>query len=168
MDEYRGAKAYLLTLATAGRAQIFTDGEIVEHCIAELRSVAEALHFDVLAYCFMPDHLHLLTAGIEADSYVVDFVKRFKQKTGFWFRRKFRGGLKASPAGLWQPSYHDHILRSDEALRNAALYILNNPIEAGLAGEVGDYPYAGSFVWPHLGPKSEVLERLARTLSAGR
>ena len=155
LSEYRGEKAYLLTLATAGRIPRFLDANIVEQCLAELRSAAQEFEFDVYAYCFMPDQLHLLVGGRSENSYLISFVKSFKQRTGFWFASG-RGGLKASPTGysatntLWQRSYHDHVLRSDESLRLAGEYVVANPVEAGLVEQPEDYPYSGSLVWPDL------------------
>jgi len=85
----------------------------------------------------MPDHLHVL---VEADSEQADFtmfVKRFKQTTGFVHRRETR-------QPLWQPGYHERVLRDDEATLTVVRYILENPIRAGLATDLGEYPFAGS------------------------
>ena len=153
--EYKGAKAYSLTLATAQRQPWFADETITEHCLGVLKDTAEAYQFEVYAFCFMPDHLHLLVGSEEHD--LIDFVKRFKQKTGWWFSNRYfgAGGLQASPtgsSGLWQRSYYDHVVRSDENLRAAAEYILANPVQAGLSDEAGKYRFAGSLVWPDIYP----------------
>jgi len=42
---------------------------------------------------------------------------------------------------LWTRSYHDHALRTDEALRDAGRYLVANPIRAGLVNNIGMYPY---------------------------
>jgi REP element-mobilizing transposase RayT len=114
-----------------------------------LTESARLYEFDVYAYCFMPDPLHLLAGGRSDNSYLIDFVKDFKQRTGYWFRN-VRRGLKASPTVLWQRSYHDHILRSTEATRETAEYVLFNPVAAGLVSSPDEYPYSGSLVWPEL------------------
>lgn len=41
---------------------------------------------------------------------------------------------------LWQPGYYDHLIRDDENLRDAARYIVANPLRAGLVERLGDYP----------------------------
>jgi len=106
----------------------------------------------------MPDHAHFLV-GTTVESFLIDFVRDFKQETGWWFKSKYiRGRLKPSPTSvvhpLWQKSYYDHVVRSEEGLRAAAEYILGNPVRAGLTREVGDFSFAGSFVWPDLNPRS--------------
>ncbi len=70
-------------------------------------------------------------------------VKEFKQGTGWWFRNIHQ----ASPddkSSLWQKSYYDHILRREEDASQVVRYILENPIRAGLAASVDEYPYAWS------------------------
>ena len=41
----------------------------------------------------------------------------------------------------WQRDFFDHRLRRDESLEEKAVYILQNPIRAGLAGRIEDWPY---------------------------
>ena len=68
------------------------------------------------------------------------FVKRFKQTTGFRYRQ-------LNEARTWQPGFHEGILRNDEASSGVVRYILENPVRAGLAKEIGEYPFAGSGVY---------------------
>jgi putative transposase len=139
LDEYRGARAYFLTLKCAKGVRAFASATVVESCIDTLRSFAAISGFEVLAYCFMPDHAHLLVEG-NTLSNLIDFVHGFKQRTGHAYRR---------PTGvsLWQKSYYDRILRRDEDVREVARYIVGNPVRARLAAEARDYPHSGSFTW---------------------
>jgi putative transposase len=139
LEVYRGAAVYFLTLTCAQRRPAFTEERLVESCIETLRSCSERHGFAVLAYCFMPDHLHLLVEG-GAGSDVPQFTKDFKQRTGYAYRR-------LSEEALWQKSYYDHILRREEDVREAARYIIGNPVRMGLVEAAGDHPYSGSFVW---------------------
>ena len=92
-----------------------------------------------LRYCFMPDHVHLLVEGVHSESNLQRFVRNWKQRTAFWFKREKR-------AALWQRGYYEHILRSDESVEQKARYVLENPVRAGLVEHPGDYPWLGSFV----------------------
>jgi putative transposase len=155
LAEYRGTKAYSLTICTADRKPHFLDENVVEYCLVTLRAEASTAKASVYAYCFMPDHLHLLVGAEEGDLDLLRFIKGFKQKTAWWFKY-CRGSPKASPTastsslGLWQKSYYDHIVRSDVDLRAAAEYVLGNPVRAGFTEAVGEYRNAGSFVWADL------------------
>lgn len=141
-DVYQGYAAYSLTICTANRSTFFTDAETVAACIELLRRSSRAM-LDVYAYCFMPDHLHILAAGNQPDALMINFVKHFKQATGFWFQRR-------SGRHLWQKGFFDHIVRRNEDIRAVARYILNNPVRAGLVNDFRDYPYLGSFVYNSL------------------
>ena len=68
------------------------------------------------------------------------FARVAKQRTGYEYRR-------ISIDSLWQKGYFEHVLRDDEAMSDAAKYILANPVRGGLCTEPRDYPFEGSLVW---------------------
>ncbi len=127
---YQGSYAYHLILNTRGRVSCLQDGRLVASCLECLEASASRYGFQIVAYCFMPDHLHLLAAGTH-DSPLVRFVQHFKQATGHRHR------------GLWQRSYYDHVLRHDEGLDDVARYIWANPVRTGIVHEAYAYPYSG-------------------------
>jgi REP element-mobilizing transposase RayT len=134
---YIGYQRYFLTTCTAFRRQLFVDPPLVAAVVEQMMHNAEHFEFAVLAYVLMPDHVHVL---VEADSERSDFpafVKRFKQTTGFAYRRD-------TGQPLWQHGYHERVLRNDEATETVVRYILENPIRARLSTELGEYPFAGS------------------------
>jgi len=92
--------------------------------------------FEVLAYCFMPNHVHLLVAGLTATSRLKPFMEQFKQITGFAFKQEHR-------VPLWHRSYHDRVLRREESIESVANYIWANPVRAGIVESAEDYPYSG-------------------------
>jgi len=104
---------------------------------AQLVHVADVERFFVIAYCFMPDHLHALVKGTDRASDFRRFVRLFKQRSAFHWKRRY-GQI------LWQRSYFEHVLRDDEAMLGVARYILDNPVRAGLVNRPEQYPYLGS------------------------
>ena len=42
---------------------------------------------------------------------------------------------------FWAPGFHDHALRREEDVKCTALYIVGNPLRAGLVERVADYRY---------------------------
>ena len=84
----------------------------------------------------MPDHLHWL---IELRTgTLAGCMQILKSRSG----RSIAGRVDAS-APIWQPGYYDHALRGDECLRTQAMYIAANPVRAGLATRIGEYPMCG-------------------------
>jgi putative transposase len=96
--------------------------------------------FSVLAYCFMPDHVHFLVQGNSESSDGRQLIKSGKQYAGYAYTRKY--GRK-----LWQPWGFERVLRHDEASFTVARYIVENPVRAGLATTVSEYPFVGSQVY---------------------
>jgi putative transposase len=134
-DAYMGTLAAHLTLVTRDRRPVFINGDNVGtalSCLEDARAKHDAL---IYAYCFMPDHLHLLVQIPEEKS-LQKFVRLFKQLSGYLLKQS--DGL-----AVWQVSYHDRVLRRDEAIHDVAGYIWDNPRKAGLVDDWLLYPYSG-------------------------
>lgn len=140
-EAYRLGHCFSVTLATDGRARVFTEPRAVQTCVAALKQAATKYEAGVYAYCFMPDHLHLL-AATPSDVNFVSFIQHFKQLSAFRLSH-------SSPSGrrLWQTRFYDHALRLDEDIITVARYILGNPVRAGIVADAAEYPYSGSLVW---------------------
>ncbi|MBI3493792.1 MAG: transposase [Acidobacteria bacterium] len=64
----------LLTICTFDRLPYFTSAAEVEAVHGELLRTAAAYNVEVIAYCFMPDHLHVLFHGADAATHLVSCV----------------------------------------------------------------------------------------------
>ena len=137
---YLGFYRYSLTFCTDHRRHVFTSNETVNLVLEQISRAAGENQFAVVAYCFMPDHLHLLIEGQAESSDCRRFIARAKQYSGFYYSKAF-------DSRLWQRYGYEHVLRDDEETRVIARDILNHPIRAGLADVVEDYPYVGSLVY---------------------
>jgi len=89
----------------------------------------------------MPDHLHLLVEGTLSDCDLKHFAGLAKQYSAWAFKCQ-EGGR------LWQPSYHDHVLRDEESELCFIRYIVENPVRAGLVQRPEDHPYLGTGAEP--------------------
>jgi REP-associated tyrosine transposase len=142
---YVGFQRYFVTTCTAFRNPAFTDPDVAEHVVALILESADSHGFSVVAYCVMLDHVHLLVTAQREDADLRRFVKHAKQVTGFDYSQ-------INHTALWQSGYHERVLRDDEATLAVARYILENPVRAGLAEALGEWPHAGSgvYTWPEL------------------
>jgi len=57
---------------------------------------------------------------------------------GYSANHLIRTGVKTP---IWCEGYHDHGLRDDEDYRARVQYVLQNPLRAGLAQQVEDFPF---------------------------
>jgi putative transposase len=136
--DYTGCYRYFLTICTCGRRRVLIDQERVAVVVTQLLRVATDGHFAVVAYCVMPDHLHVLMEGQDDAADLREFVRLFKQCSAFEWKRRFG-------SALWQRGYFDHVLRDEEDTLGVARYIIENPVRAGLVRDPEMYPYLGSF-----------------------
>jgi len=82
----------------------------------------------------MPDHLHFVA------ELTTDTLPRLMQSLKSYTAKQINAALNRH-GQLWQDQYHDHAIRKDEKLNEVVLYMLNNPVRAGLVGDFHDYPF---------------------------
>ncbi len=139
---YRGYYCYSLRFATHNRVHHFTSSELVAGALLQIQRTADEDSFAVVAYCFMPDHVHLAIEGMEPDSDLRRFVKVAKQRVAYIARREFQ-----IPC-IWQDGYYERVLRSSESIDKLIRYTLDNPVRAGLVEQAEAFPYSGTLFWP--------------------
>lgn len=135
--DYIGVYQYFLTFCRYERRRLFVTSERTDAVHVQFRRAAVDEHFALLAYCFMPDHVHLLVEGQSVDSNCRRFIARAKQFSAFHFKKTF-----GEP--LWQRYGFERTLRKAESALGVARYIFENPIRAGVVTRVEDYPFLGS------------------------
>jgi|SoiMethySBSTD1v2_1073268.scaffolds.fasta_scaffold1344325_2 putative transposase len=138
--DYLGLHQYFLTFCTYERRALFLESDAVVAVRSQIQRAANDQRFAVIAYCYMPDHVHMLVEGQADDSDCRQFVSRAKQYSGFHYKAAF-------DQRLWQRYGYERTLRSDEASISVARYILENPIRARLVKRIDEYPFSGSSVY---------------------
>ena len=126
-----------ITIAVRDRRPVFADPVVAASSVDVLRAHADRTAVPIYAYCFMPDHIHLVVEP-SASCDIVTFVGQFKNLTQ---RAAWACGVQGA---FWQPSFWDHFVRRDEDLRRVIEYVLDNPVRAGLVTSAQEYPFSGS------------------------
>ena len=137
---YEGYASYFLTFCVRARRCAFVRPVVVEATLAQFRLAASDEQFALLAYCFMPDHAHLLIEGLAQTSSLQRFAQAAKRRSGSVYARRGDGAL-------WQEGYYERVLRSSEDAKRIARYILENPVRARLVASPSEYAFLGSDVW---------------------
>ena len=117
--------------------------------------VADKIHqydgqyYDLLSYCIMPNHVHLLIDTsiqiqgkdilkiTDKDYFQLDKIMcLIKGGSSYEINKKMeRNG------SFWQSESYDHYVRSGKELSNIIWYIVKNPLKAGLVKEWEDYKF---------------------------
>lgn len=126
---------YLLTTVMDGRTPVFANDATAAVAIREFQRLDQEGFTRSVAYVVMPDHIHWLVE-LRAGT-LENVMKRFKSRTAQQVNR-----LLGRIGRLWQACYHDHAIRSDESLFRHAMYVMGNPIRAGMTTQLDGYPHA--------------------------
>jgi len=106
---------------------------IVAHC---LREHGKRIHLH--AVVVMPDHVHLLFLPLpDQDGWPVPLVTILQCLKGATAHRINKLLHLSGP--LWEEESFDHLLRSDESLREKCEYIRQNPVRKGLVRRADEY-----------------------------
>jgi putative transposase len=134
---YVGKYHYSLTFSTFERQPIFSEASAVELVRSQfLRACAEKF-FELTAYCFMPDHLHLVVRGVRVDADCRRFIALAKQYSGYAYKQQRQ-------QRLWSRYGYERVIRESLERALTIRYLLENPVKAGLVARVADYPFTGS------------------------
>jgi len=93
--EYVGLRHYYLTICTYQRGRNFIDPDTIALVRTQFLRVAIDEQFEILVYCFMPDHLHAVVTARSAAADFQRFVRLAKQRSGFRF-------VQGAGRRLWQ------------------------------------------------------------------
>jgi REP element-mobilizing transposase RayT len=106
---------------------------VLEHCLREHEK-----RIRLYAAVVMPDHVHLLLSpGRDQNGWpfpVVDIMQCLKSVTAHRINK-----LLHLSGPLWEEESFDHVLRSDESLKEKIEYIRQNPVRRGLVDRPEDY-----------------------------
>lgn len=128
---------YYIVAVTRRRRPIFADEQNLDVLRQTLRNVKLLHPFRMLAYAFMPDHLHLLMFVPETTN-----ISRLLQSIQWNTTRNYkRERAIAGSVSLWQKSFYDHVIRDEIDLANHFNYIHYNPVKHGLVTEAADYAH---------------------------
>lgn len=126
-------QVYLVTTSTDRRQPQLADfwmGRTVVRAMQQIQAQGLAT---TLAYVVMPDHMHwLFELG---NARLVDVVRLVKGRSAYAI-----AASSSRPGRVWQSGFHDHALRTEERVIDAARYVIANPLRAGLVTRLGDYP----------------------------
>jgi len=115
-----------------------------EPAIAQL--VADSMHYldkkryDLLAYCIMPNHNHVVFAPLLKDDGAHHSLSSIMQSLKGFTAYKANQLLNRKGA-FWQDESYDHVVRDQAELERVIKYVLYNPVKAGLVQDWRDWPW---------------------------
>lgn len=97
-----------------------------------LKSLKEKCDFEIYAYCLMGNHVHLLMKV--GDEEIGSIMRRFGASFVYWYNSKYeRNGH------LFQDRFKSEAVEDLGYLLNVLRYIHQNPLKAGIVGDISNY-----------------------------
>jgi len=140
VEFYRGSAWAHWTLGVENRRTGWLDARLLYRFRELLTHTAFRYQIACPIYCLMPDHVHLLWAGLAEGTNQLFAMKHFRKSMNDTLRRI---GVE------FQRQAYDHVLQDSECERRAieevAEYIARNPERKNLVGidAFAKYPYTG-------------------------
>ena len=131
----RDDRPLFVTFRTSSRFALSPEARrlVLQHCFHDN---GKTIHLH--AVVIMPDHVHLLLLLLRDENdrpfAMVDILQCLKSTTAHRINRLLR-----TSGPVWEEESFDHVLRSDESLREKCEYIRQNPVKAGLVARPEDY-----------------------------
>ena len=124
---------YFITTAVKDRIPVLTNPEAASVVLAALKWLEKCDRMVLDSAVVMPDHLHFIATLKDGE------LPRLMQSLKGYTSRQINTLLNRKGV-FWQDQYHEHAIRKDEVLNEVVLYMLHNPVRAGLVKDFHDYP----------------------------
>lgn len=117
-------------------AEVFFDDEDKAAYLSILKNYREKLGVEILAYCLMTNHVHLLAVPADEKS-----LSRCIGRTNLVYTQHVNRKYERS-GRLWQNRFFSTVVDGESYLWAVARYIENNPMKSDLVTRPEDYPWS--------------------------
>lgn len=157
--EYENAYYHVMNRGR-GRQRIFHGNAYYNAFLKTLEEAHQRFRLQVLCYCLMSNHYHLLVKTPEAN-----LGRALRHINGLYTQRYNR--LRKTDGPLFRGRYKAILVEEDSYQLQLSRYIHRNPLEAGVVDRLDDYPwssypyYVGSLSAPEWLYREEIYQQLS-------
>jgi len=152
-------KAYFITFTLVEWVKLFDNNNFTIIVIDSIKFCQKEKGLELFGYCIMPSHVHLIVRSTKIKlSNIIRDIKKFTSAEIIRTLKKDKSNLvkletfsKAAQLirrnknfKVWQDGYHPEVITSNKLFYQKLNYIHCNPLEAGLANIITDYPFSSA------------------------
>lgn len=126
---------YVITSVVAGRRPLLAAPGCADVLMEQFKASDARGASRSFAWVIMPDHFHWVMQLREG--LLGRCVQVLKSRSAIAINVTL-----GSDAVVWQRGYYDHWIRDERDVRRQVMYVMGNPVRAGLAHRLGEYPHA--------------------------
>jgi len=128
-------------LDMALHGNLYLKNERIADMIAASIQFRDGKVYDLIAYCIMPNHVHLVCTPLlkEKDAFfgLTEILHSLKRHTA-----REANKILQKHGAFWQDESYDHFIRDDAEFERIVKYVLYNPVKANLVTEQADWKWA--------------------------
>ncbi|MBU1726882.1 MAG: transposase [Candidatus Omnitrophica bacterium] len=128
--------SYHIVVRGNQKQKTFYAKEDYEKYLELIKHYKRKFHFQLYAYCLMPNHVHL-AIEIMLGSDLSKIMKGLSQTYTILFNERYK-----KVGHLWQGRYKSKIILKDEYFLECLKYIELNPVRAKICKSPFDYPWS--------------------------
>ncbi len=125
-------------LDEARSGPILKQDAIAQVVMDSLLKGAQLGHYQLGPFAIMANHVHVLLLPLISPSKLLKSLKGFTA-------REANKLLKRTGEQFWRRESYDHWVRDENEWNRIARYIERNPVTAGLAARIEDYPWSSAW-----------------------
>ena len=114
-------------LDSAVNSQRWLKDERVADMVAEAMCFRDKKVYDLLAYCIMPNHVHVVFSVERSGASLYKVLQSLKAYTAGEANKMLHKN-----GAFWQHESYDHVVRNGKELKRIIDYVLHNPVKAAL------------------------------------
>jgi|SRR3972149_9095025 len=164
---------YFITTTVVEWTNVFKNSLYFDILCKSLVFCKEKFTCRLLAYCLMPNHIHLIVWP-SLNTAISDFMRDFKKYTAVQVRmllekdgeielldvlRKNARGMRGQIFKLWKSRFDDLILTKTETINTKINYIHDNPVRKGLVSKPEDWFYSSARDYLSIGSSAIPVDR---------
>src|SRR5574341_498952 len=132
--EYPGAVYHVICRGN-NRQPIYRDDLDRRRYLEKLSYYCQDKNVDVLAYCLMPNHVHLLLETPQGN--LSKMMQAFQTSYTVYFNKRHR-----RTGHVFEQRYKAYLIDKDSYLLEVSRYIHMNPVMARIVERPGDHPWS--------------------------
>jgi len=115
---------------------IFNQPQDAKRYISILYNTKDECKINIIAYCIMNNHAHLLLKALKIEN-LSKFMQKVNGKYAKFYNKKYeRVGY------VFRDRFKSEGIYTEQNLHNCVAYIYNNPVKAGICNSPEEYPFS--------------------------
>lgn len=148
---FPGAYHHVMNRGVLG-TNIFSDDKSKDYFLGIIREKSRLKRVKILVYCIMDNHYHLIIE--DSSGRLTEFMREINGNYGMYYRKRFGGR-----GYVFHDRYKSILIQGDIYLKMATVYVLLNPLRAGIVRN--PYEYTWSSINEYFtGGKSEIIDNI--------